>query len=163
MNQAYLDGLRTLFDGEVMGERLLLDMLAVAKSPRDAWCFAHILQLETETKARLRPLMLKHGLGLAETPDLSGVPGRVAAYLEQSWQGYAAGTAARLGPILEQYKAIATLGPPEDQDILQAVVAHEAALVTWARLEAQGESNESLDDMAALLKFPLTGVAPAAG
>jgi len=160
MNQAYLDGLRTYFEGEVIGERLLLEMLAVAKSPRDAWCFAHILQLETETKARLRPLMLKYGLGLAETPDLSVVPGRVASYLDQSWQAYAAGTAARLAPILEQYQAIAALGPPEDQEILQAVVAHEAALVTWARLEAQGETQASLNDIAAILHFPLTGAGP---
>jgi len=157
MNQAYLDGLRTYFDGEVMGERLLLEMLAVARSPRDAWCFAHILQLETETKARLRPLMLKYGLGLAEAPDMSGAPGRVAGYLDQSWQAYAAGRAARLGPILERYQAIAALGPPEDQEILQAVVAHEAALVTWARLEAQGETEASLNDIAAVLHFPLTG------
>ena len=158
MNPSYLKGLRTLFDGEVMGEQLLLEMVAVAKSPRDAWHFAHILQLETETKARLRPLMLKYALGLAESPDLGGVPTRVASYLELSWRAYAAGTAARLGPILERYEAIAALGPPEDQDILRAVVAHEAALVTWARLEAEGESDESLNDMAALLKFPLSRV-----
>ena len=154
MTEAYLDGLRVLYDGEVMGERLLLALHAAARTPREARCFAAILQLETETKARLRPLLLRHGLSLAETGDLSGIPARVAGYLQQSWEAYASATAARLGPILASYQAIAALGPPQDRPILQAVVDHEAALLRWAEMEGAGDTDASLSDLLSLLNFP---------
>ena len=154
-DDAYLEGIQELYDGEVRGERLLLALQAVAKTPREAWHFANVLQLETETKARLRPLLLRRGLDIAETADLSSLPGRVAGYVEQSWRDYAAATAARLEPIVKRYEAIAALGPAEDQDILQATVAHEAALVEWARIEAGGPTDRSLDWVVSLLKFPI--------
>lgn len=156
MTDEYLTGLQTLYDGEVMGERLLLALRAEARSPREADHFAAILQLETETKARLRPLLLKYGMNLAETADLGGIPARLANYASHSWRDYTAATARRLGGVLRGYEAIASLGPPEDQPILQAVVRHEAALLDWARAEAAGETDQSLAAIVALLCFPPT-------
>jgi hypothetical protein len=130
-------------------------MHAAARSPREAWHFANILQLETETKARLRPLLIRHGLDIAESADLSGLPGRIAGYVDQAWRDYAAASAARLEPILRQYEAIAALGPAEDQPVLQAVVRHEAALLSWAEREARGPSDASLDPVIAMLHFPV--------
>jgi len=155
MTSEYLQGVQALYDGEVFGERVLLALHARARTPRDAYHFATILQLETETKARLRPLMLKYGLGLDETLDPAVVPPRVEAYLGGDWRGYAAGMAVRLGPILTRYEAIAALGPAEDQAILQAVVQHEAALLAWAEAEAEGPSDAALAPMIALLNFPV--------
>ncbi|HLZ83951.1 MAG TPA: hypothetical protein VKQ54_10330 [Caulobacteraceae bacterium] len=155
MTDAYRAGLQTLYDGEVMGERLLLALYAGARSPREADHFAAILQLETETKARLRPLLLKHGMSPTEdTADLGGIPARLANYASQPWRDYAAATAARLAGVLRGYEAIAALGPPEDQPILEAVVRHEAALLDWARAEAAGETDQSLAAILALLCFP---------
>jgi len=154
MNEAYRTGLQVLYDGEVMGERLLLELHAAARTPREATCFAAILQLETETKARLRPLLLKYGMSLAEAADLTGIPARLAGYASQGWRDYAAATAARLTPIVADYEAIAALGPRDDQPILDAVVAHEAALVAWAQAEAAGETDRSLTPITDLLCFP---------
>ena len=154
MTDDYRSGLQTLYDGEVMGERLLLSLHAEARSPREADHFAAILQLETETKARLRPLLLKHGMSLAETADLGGIAARLAGYAGSTWRDYTAATARRLTGVLQIYEHIATLGPPEDQAILQAVVRHEAALLTWARAEAEGETDQSLAAIRALLCFP---------
>jgi hypothetical protein len=155
IEEGYLTGVQALYDGEVMGEQLLLALYAAARSPRDAWHFATILQLETETKARLRPLLIKHGMSPAETADLSGIPARVAGYVDQDWRDYAAASAAHLRVVLARYEAIAMLGPPEDQAILQAVVRHEAALLTWARTEADNPSEDSLADVIAMLNFPV--------
>ena len=154
MSATYRAGLQTLYDGEVMGERLLLALHDIARSTRDVGCFAAILQLETETKARLRPLWLKYGMSLAETADMSGVPARLADYASQSWRDYTAAAAARLTRVLSDYEAIAALGPPEDQAILQAVVRHEAALLAWAHAEAEGETDQSLAGILDLLCFP---------
>jgi hypothetical protein len=157
----YLAGVQALFDGEVMGERLLLAMLAAAKSARDAAHFAAILQLETETKARMRPLMLKLGLGLAEAADLGSVPARVAGYVDLAWRDYAAATAIHLRGVLDRYQAIAALGPPEDQPVLQAVVRHEAALLSWAEAEAIGAAGDSLAAVTEMLVFKLAPPPPA--
>jgi transcriptional regulator with XRE-family HTH domain len=154
MTDDYLAGIQVLYDGEVMGERLVLALHAAARTPREAAHFAAILQLETETKARLRPLLLKHGMSLAESADLTGIPGRLADYAGRTWRGYTAATAARLTRVLGVYEAIAGLGPPEDQPILQAVVAHEAALLAWAQAEADGKPDQSLAAITGLLCFP---------
>jgi hypothetical protein len=154
MTDGYRAGLQALYDGEVMGERLVLALHAAARTPREAAHFAAILQLETETKARLRPLLLRHGMSLAETADLTGIPGRLADYAGQTWRDYTAATAARLAGVMRDYEAIAGLGPPEDRPILEAVVAHEAALLAWARAEAEGDSDQSLAAITGLLCFP---------
>jgi hypothetical protein len=154
MTDDYRTGIQVLYDGEVMGERLVLALHAAARTPRDAAHFAAIVQLETETKARLRPLLLKYGMSLAEAADLTGIPERLAGYAGQTWRDYTAATAARLTTVLRDYEAIAALGPPDDQPILGAVVAHEAALLDWARMESDGETDQSLAAITALLCFP---------
>jgi hypothetical protein len=154
MTDPYRTGLQALYDGEVMGERLVLALHAAARTPREAAHFAAIVQLETETKARLRPLLLKYGMSLAEGADLSGIPGRLADYAGQTWRDYTAATATRLARVLRDYEAIADLGPPEDQPLLRAVVAHEAALLAWARAEADGDEAQSLAAITGLLCFP---------
>ena len=141
MTDDYRAGLQTLYDGEVMGERLPLALHAAARSPREADQFAAILQLETETKARLRPLLLKHGMSPAETADLGGIPARLANYASQEWRDYSAATAARLAGVLRDYEAIAALGPPEDQPILQAVEkAGGVLLLDWVKGQNRGRN-----------------------
>lgn len=44
-------------------------LLKVAKSERDRYHFATLLQLETETKAWLQPFLFKHDVELT-TPDI---------------------------------------------------------------------------------------------
>jgi hypothetical protein len=118
----------------------MLALHAAARKARDAEHFAAILQLETQTKARLRTLLLRHGWSLAEAADLAIIPVRLDTYRSSSWHDYAAATAARLSVVVAHYRAIAALGPPKDQDVLQAVVDHEQALVDWSAAEARGEN-----------------------
>ena len=56
-----------LYQSEVLGEAAFLALMQVARSERDRYQFGTFLQLETETKARLRPFLLKHGLELDES------------------------------------------------------------------------------------------------
>ena len=155
MSPDYREGVQTLFDGEVMGERLMLALHAVARTPRDAEHFAAILQLETQTKARLRTLLLRHGWPLAEAADFGVIPLRLETYRSSSWRDYAAATATRLRGVVARYRAIAALGRPEDQAILQAVVDHEQALVDWSAAEARGE-----DGLAAITRLLPTELHP---
>ena len=148
MSTEYRRGVQTLFDGEVMGERLMLALHAEARTPHEAQAFAAILQLETLTKARLRVILLRHGWSLAEDADLTEIPPRLAVYRATPWRDYAAASATRLSGVVERYRAIAALGPPEDQPVLDAVVEHEQALVDWAAAEGRGE-----DGLAAITRL----------
>ena len=155
MTTDYRRGVQTLFDGEVMGERLMLALHAAARTPHEARAFAAILQLETQTKARIRVLLLRHGWSLAEEADLSEIPLRLALYRATRWRDYAAATATRLTDVVRRYQDIAALGPPEDAEILAAVVEHEQALTDWAAAESRGE-----DGLSAITRLLPTSLHP---
>ena len=50
---------RELYESEIVGESLFLALVQEAKTPRDRYHFGTLLQLESETKARLRPLLYR--------------------------------------------------------------------------------------------------------
>ena len=87
----YPECIRELYESEVAGEAFALELLAVARNERDAYQFGTLLQLETETKARLRPLLCKYGVSLAEEMDLSLIAGAAEAYQAASFPEFAAG------------------------------------------------------------------------
>ena len=143
-----------LYQSEVLGEAAFLALLAVARNEFDRYHLGTVLQLETETKARLRPFLLKHGLPLEEQADPAQIEGMVAAYQEYPWHEFL----ARMRPLVDTYLArfeeIAEAGPAEDQDVLQSMVTHEQAFVIWIDRELAGHSN-SLEAVISQLQFPL--------
>lgn len=58
--------LTELYQGEVLGEALFNKMLPDLDNDRERYVVATMLQLETETKARLRQVVAQRGLNLAE-------------------------------------------------------------------------------------------------
>jgi hypothetical protein len=146
--------IQELYQSEVLGEAAFLALLAVARNEFDRYHLGTILQLETETKARLRPFLLKHGLPLEEQADAAQIEGFVAAYQEYPWHEFLAGLQPLVGTFLARFKEIAEAGPAEDQDVLQSMVTHEQAFVIWIDRELAGQSN-SLEAVISQLQFPL--------
>ena len=58
--------LREMYTGEVFGEAFAHELMLVAKNDREHYHFAVLLQLKTETKARLRPVLYAHGVTLEQ-------------------------------------------------------------------------------------------------
>ncbi|HXW34558.1 MAG TPA: hypothetical protein VEJ87_08255 [Acidimicrobiales bacterium] len=146
---------RELYESEILGETLFLTLVAEAKNPRERYHLATLLQLESETKARLRPLLFKHGVSLDESADLSLIDVAVGAYRDMLWPDF---MAANLGPVqgfLTRFEEIAAIGDPDDKDILQSMIRHEAAILRWATKESKGEVDGSLDDIIVQLNYPL--------
>lgn len=144
-----------LYQSEVLGEAAFLALLKVARNARERYHFATFLQLETETKARLRPYLLEQGLELDETLEESDtVPGIVALYQQSEWLEFL----AQLRPLIEQFlarfKEIAAAGPAADRDILESMIPHEASFLHWIEKEAAGEDG-ALDPAIAQLRFPV--------
>jgi hypothetical protein len=146
---------RELYESEILGETLFLALVAEAKSPRDRYHLGTLLQLESETKARLRPLLYKHGVSLDEAADLSLIDLAIGAYRDMSWQEFAALNVPVVEDFLARFEAIVKIGDEADAEILESMVRHEASILRWATMERDGVADGSLDDIIAQLNNPL--------
>ena len=149
---------RELYESEILGETLFLALVTEAKSPRDRYHLGTLLQLESETKARLRPLLFKHGVTLDEAADLALVELAIGAYRDISWQEFAALNVPVVEDFLARFEAIAKIGDEADREILESMVRHEASILRWATMERDGVVHGSLDDVIAQLSYPLPEV-----
>ena len=68
-NTEYPACINELYQSEVLGEAAFLALVNIAKNAREKYHIGTVLQLETETKARLRPFILAHGIDLVEEHD----------------------------------------------------------------------------------------------
>ncbi len=146
---------RELYESEIFGEAIALALLNAARNERDRYHFSTLLQLETETKARLRPFLYKHGLPLDEQMELPDIETMVAGYLSSSWPEFVAGLIPTVQTYLERFRQIADAGPEEDKDVLNSMVDHEAAILAWLKAEQDDMDRESLAGMISQLRFPL--------
>ena len=122
----YPSCINELYQSEVLGEQAFLALLPVARNARDRYHFGTFLQLESETKVRLRPFLKKYDMEFVESTEAGDtVNGIVTVYQENSWLDFL----GALKPMIDQYVArfqeIAAAGPTEDQQILQSMVSHE--------------------------------------
>jgi hypothetical protein len=152
---SYPECTRELYESEIFGEAVFLALVEVAKTPRDRYHLGTLLQLESETKARMRPLLFGHGVSLDESMELAGVEVALAGYLAVTWQEFMAANIGVVQSFLTRFKEIVAVGTEEDQEVLQSMVHHETAILTWATMEAEGSVQGSLDDVIAQLQYPL--------
>jgi hypothetical protein len=107
-----------LYQSEVLGEAAFLALIKVAKNSRDRYHFGTFLQLETETKARLRPFLAKHDLGFEETDAGESVTGFVELYQQNDWEEFLRQLQPMIEHFLARFREIAEAGPEEDHDVL---------------------------------------------
>lgn len=145
---AYPACIRELYESEIFGEASALALIEVAKNDRDRYCFETLLQLETETKARLRPFLAKYALPLTEDMDLGNVDDMVGAYKEtNSFPEFAGAIKPAIQHYLSRFEEIAQAGPADDRDVLESMIRHESAILKWLTRESEGSPEGSLDDM----------------
>jgi hypothetical protein len=154
--------IRELYESEIFGEAVFAALVPRAKSARDAYHLGTLLQLETETKARLRPFLFRHGVPLDETMDLAAVELAVAGYDALPWPEFMAANLPVVQDFLARFEQIVALGPDDDRAVLESMVRHERAILRWATAEADGPRDDSLADVVAELQYPLP-VSPSAG
>jgi hypothetical protein len=152
---SYPECIRELYESEIFGEAASLALVAIAKNERDRYHLGTLLQLETETKARLRPFLSKYGLSLSEDMDLGDVAGIVAAYQANRWQEFTAAIRPIVQDYLSRFQEIERAGPPEDREVLRSMVRHEASILKWLNMETEGRTEGSLAGMLAQLQHPL--------
>ena len=161
MNRSdYLHAVSEFFyQGEVTGEAFFAAYVAREENPGRRYKWGSLMQLETETKALLRPFMIRLGLGI-EQPDVSA---RIVEYADgfhaKPWRQHMEEIADITGFYLEKFRAIEAAAPKEERATARYMIEHETALHRFARLEMAGDSTGSLADVIRQLRWPLPFVA----
>lgn len=156
-SEEFKTGLNELYQGEIMGEAVIEQMLTYFKEPAEQAKLAVLLQLETETKARLRPAVMELGLPLLADPaTLAEAKAAASFFADLDWNQAMEGFGSQLPPSVERFQEIADNAPDEYKELAQSMVVHEQALLDFSRLEASGQSESSLDGIIEQLHFKLS-------
>lgn len=149
--------LMELYQGEIVGELFSEQLLHRFTEPHQQLKIATILQLETETKARLRPAMVALGLPLT-TAEVTRVEANGIIDVFKSlndWDEMIGVMCQQLPLALERYQQIADNAPEQYRELAVSMVTHEQALLDFATMEAIGERDKSIAGLAAQLHFKL--------
>jgi len=158
MNRSeYLNAINEFFyQGEVLGEAFFAYCVAHETESERRHKWATLLQLETETKARLRPFLLGLGLSVAQDDVTARVAEITTGFAAKSWQQHMREIDAITSHYLEKFRAIEAAAPEgTEREMARAMVLHETALNNFAKRELTGDVANSLADVTAQLHWPL--------
>ena len=138
--KTYLAGVSALYAAEVLGEGLASRWLELAADPGQKYKLSLFLQLETEAKARLRPLLARHGLSLVEDAGQRAA-GAAAAdrFAAMPWSEAMATLAELALPYAQRFEVLLAAAPPADVPLVLFMVDHERNVARIAAREAAGE------------------------
>ena len=153
---SFTEQLIEMYQGEVIGEVLFNAMLAMYPEPDQQYKSATMLQLETETKARLRPALAALGADLSEL-EASREAGHsfVEALAGKDWSGAMQVLSEGITPYVERYREIAASAPADYRDVAESMVEHEEVLHQFVTAESTGEGEAALQALVQQLQYPL--------
>jgi hypothetical protein len=154
--------LTELYQGEIIGEVIFDQMLSFFPDEQYRYKISVLLQLETETKARLRPILMQRGLNIAELDSSRETAFRLVQALEgKSWEETMAVLESVVKGAVVRYKEIAACAPEELQEVTQLMVDHELSLAYFIQEELAGDPIDSLSTILPQLIFkPIMNSSP---
>ncbi|WP_439106631.1 hypothetical protein [Congregibacter sp.] len=159
-SKLFKECLEDVYQGELTGEVGFEGMLAVVDTDEQRYIAGSMLQLETEGKARMRPILMRYGLSVRDIPEARSEGEAAGAAMNQlPWeQRFAALGDMIQTTYLPRYEELATLITIEEDSEAAALAKfmgdHERALLSSARKIAAGELNPA-EPVVRLLQFPL--------
>jgi hypothetical protein len=156
----YKEALQEFYSGEVLGEALYSALFVLAAGDDERLKMATLLQLETETKAWLRPHLLAAGLSIAEETSDRDRGAAFAGYFGSlPWSERLGGLRALvLDQVVPRYRALAQeaqqRGAGGEEELCRYMIDHELAQVDFIERELAGEANP-LAPLERLLRYPL--------
>ena len=154
--EQFKNGLMEYYQGEILGEAVMEQFLRHFDEPLHQAKIAALLQLETETKARLRPALIELGLPLTADDNTREQAKAMAAMLaDLNWDQVMAIMCEQLPVVVERYREVADCAPKKYRELSQSMVVHEQSLLDFAMFEASGERTRSLDGVIPQLHFKL--------
>jgi hypothetical protein len=160
--RTYAEALTEFYSGEVTGEAIYSNLLGWAASEDQRLKLATILQLETETKAWLRPYLLAQGISVEErAADREKGAGIAAQVKPLSWPQLMKGTInaleTQLIPFYQSFAdAAKARGSLDEEQVCLHMVEHERAQLEFARRELAGDSRKrALAPIMQQLRYPI--------
>ena len=144
--QDYLAGIGELYAAEVLGEGLANRWLELATDPIERYKIGLFLQLESEAKVKLRPLLARYGISLVEEEKHRAAGAAEAEHFAaQSWREAMSALAPLCLPFAHRFQSLLEVAPPEDAPLIRFMIDHELSVSRMAERESQGESAFSSD------------------
>lgn len=144
-----------MYQGEVLGEAVLGRWLQLEKDPLRRYKWANLQQLETETKARLRPFMMQLGLTVVQNDVRAQVEEYSKGFADKSWSELMQLTAEVTSVYVEKFREIEAAAPEAERAMARMMVVHETALNEFAKRELAGDTEHSLDGVISQLHWPI--------
>jgi hypothetical protein len=144
-----------MYQGEVLGEALLDCYVSLEQDAERRYKWGTILQIETETKARLRPFLTRLGLSIVQNDVRDQVAGFAKSYASKSWRRHMEETVGITKFYLAKFREIEAAAPESDREVAHSMLVHEAAINRFAQMELEGDTANSLNDVIAQLQYPL--------
>ena len=145
-----------MYQGEIIGEVLFNIMLRQYPDADHQFKSATMLQLETETKARLRPTLVALGVDLTEEEASRDVGQQFAATIAgKDWTSAMTVLQDSITPYVNRYREIAESAPSQFKEIALSMVEHESSLHAFLGAEAAGDGDEALRRIEKQLTYPL--------
>lgn len=153
---AFKKGLLEEYQGELVGEVVFSELARRFESSEHQYKLGTLLQLETETAARLRPTALELGVDLFYRDEYREMgEAFLKSFDGKDWKDLMTGLETAVEPFVKRYIEIAEIAPPQYKNVADSMVVHERAIQTFTRLELSGDIQHSLDDVIKQLAFPL--------
>ena len=152
---AYHEEILAAYRGEIAGEALFSRLLERQDDGPTRHVLACMLQLETETKLRLRQLLSRLGLPLAEqAADQQAGRQWADALRAQHGAAWPAAFALQVADYALRYDALRDQAHPADGGALDYLAAHEHALQRALEALAGQAALDAADVVCALLHYP---------
>jgi len=152
----FRDCLVEYYQGEVLGEAFCVALMQNYQSPDHLYKIGSFLQLETETKARLRPTILKLGGSVEESEDSRQTGRELANTITRGdWPDFLSVLKNAGEPLLKRQREVAKTAPSAYRELAQSMRVHGESIQNFAELELAGEKDHSVDEIVQQLKFPL--------
>ena len=150
----YLAGVTELYQAEIIGEGLFSTLLATCPQEH-AYGMALLLQLESEAKVRLRPLLWRLGLSVVEDQAMRAAGIQAADKLKQMpWREAMLDLAELVKPYLARYQALEAAAPESDKAAVRFMVNHEVTVVRFAEFAAAGDQRAAHQEVLKQLEHP---------
>jgi len=158
--EEYLRGIASLYAAEVLGEGLASRWLELCSNREHQYNLSLFLQLESEAKVKLRPLLARYGLSLVEDQGQRAAGASVAEqFAAVPWRDAMATLAELALPYVHRFQALLDVAPPEDVPWVRFMVDHEQSVVRIAGREAAGEAVMA-GELAVMLAHPFAAFEP---
>jgi len=140
----YAETLAEFYNGEVLGETVYSALLSSCQTDEQRLKLATLLQLETETKAWLRPHALKYGVSVEERAADREEGARIAGQLKalawpDLWKVLHGALSKQVLPRFRLLEGEARArGLAHERALCRYMIEHEESQIEFARREIEG-------------------------